>query len=196
MADKQKSFPTQPSFVGQKVYLRPATAEDIANIHHWDVQGEPQSMSCHARILRTAGESAELFKKSENSTNDQRFTVVKKKDKMPVGLVRFFGYNQLNRSVELGLLIDPDEHKKGYGTDALKVLCRYLFNYRGLNKVYAQTAIFNKGAVKLLEKLRFKKDATLRDHYFYQGDFHHGLVYSMLLCELHEWDPMGFESIL
>ncbi|MEA3296882.1 MAG: GNAT family protein [candidate division Zixibacteria bacterium] len=191
MGDNQKPLPTQPSFIGHKVYLRPTTAEDITNVHYWNVQSEPQSMACRALIFRTATESVERFRKSEKSANDQSFTVIRKKDKVPLGLVRFFGYNQLNRSAELGLLIDPDEQKKGYGADALKVLCRYLFNFRGLNKVHAQTPIFNKGAIKLLEKLEFKKDATLRDHYFYNGEFHNGFIYSMLLCELHEWDPMG-----
>lgn len=186
MAEKKPPLPAQPSLVGDKVYLRPTTAEDIVNMHHWSVLSEPQSMSSHARIIRTASEAAQLFKEAKRSSDVQGFAVVRKKDKIPVGMVRFFGLNQLNRSAELGLLIDPDEHRKGYGSDALKVLCRYLFRYRGLNKVYAMTAGFNTAAAALLESLQFKKDATLRDHYFYNGEFHPGFIYSLLLYEL-EW---------
>ena len=62
-------------------------------------------------------------------------------------------------------------------------MCRYLFKQCGLNKVYAQTAEFNEGAIKLLESLGFKRDATLRDHYFLNGRFHAGLIYSLLLFE-------------
>jgi len=40
--------------------------------------------------------------------------------------------------------------------------------------------------VKLLETLGFKKDAVLRDHYFYNGEFHNGFIYSLLLFEL-DW---------
>ncbi|MCK4302214.1 MAG: GNAT family N-acetyltransferase [candidate division Zixibacteria bacterium] len=186
MAEKKTPLPAQPSLVGDKVYLRPVTAEDIVNMHYWSVQSEPQSMSSHPRIIRTASEEAQLFKEAKRSPDKQGFAVVRKKDKMPVGMVRFFDLNQLNRSAELGLLIDPDEHRKGYGSGALKVLCRYLFKYRGLNKVYAQTAGFNTATAALLESLRFKKDATLRDHYFYNGEFHVGFIYSLLLYEL-EW---------
>ena len=186
MTEKKPQLPTQPSLVGDKVYLRPTTAEDIVNMHHWSVQSEPQSLSCRALILRTASEKAQLFKEAKRSPDKQGFAVCRKKDKIPVGNVGFFDLNQLNRSAELGLLIDLDEQRNGYGSDALKVLCRYLFKYRGLNKVYAMTAGFNTAAAALLESLRFKKDATLRDHYFYNGEFHPGFIYSLLLFEL-EW---------
>ncbi len=186
MAEKKPPLLEQPSLVGEKVYLRPTTAEDIVNNHRWSVLSEPQSLSCRPRTLRTASEAVQLFKEAKRTPDRQGFAVCRKKDKMPVGDVGFFDFNQLNRSAELGLLIDPDERSKGYGSDALKVLCRYLFQYRGLNKVYAQTAGFNTVTAALLESLQFKKDATLRDHYFYDGEFHPGFIYSLLLYEL-EW---------
>ncbi|RKX19168.1 MAG: N-acetyltransferase, partial [Candidatus Zixiibacteriota bacterium] len=52
-----------------------------------------------------------------------------------------------------------------------------------LNKVYAQTASFNKGSIKLLESLEFKLDGTLRQHHFYKGQFHNDLLYSLLKFE-------------
>lgn len=175
-----------PSLVGGKVYLRPTTAEDIANMYPWFVHCEPQSMSCRPRILPTPAELVESFNKREKSAEEEDFTVCRLKDNVPLGRIRFFGLNTLNRSAELGLLIDPEEQHHGYGTEAMRVLIRYLFKYRGLNKVHAQTAGFNKAAIGLLEKLGFKRDGTLRDHYFYDGSFHPGYVYSLLLYEL-DW---------
>ncbi|HQL24078.1 MAG TPA: GNAT family protein [candidate division Zixibacteria bacterium] len=77
-----------------------------------------------------------------------------------------------------------DEREKGYASDAMGVLCRYLFKFRGLNKVHAQTAEFNKGAIRLLGKLGFKRDGVLRDHYYHAGEFHAGYIYSLLAFEL------------
>ena len=172
-----------PNMIGAKVFLRPTTPLDITNMYHWSVLSDPQSMTCHPRIYRSAEETAEAFKREERSEREQRFTVVRSKDKAAVGLIRYFGYNALNRSAELGLLVDPDEQRQGYGTDAVKVLANFLFDYRGLNKVYAQTAGFNEGAVALLKGLGFKRDAVLRDHFFYRGVFHEGYIYSLLLFE-------------
>ncbi len=106
-----------------------------------------------------------------------------KKDEELVGYVSYFNYNPLNRSAELGILIAPEERKKGYAKDAIKTLTRYLFLYHGLNKVYVQTAHYNKGAKKLLEKLGFQQDAALRNHYYHDGEFHTGYIYSLLLFE-------------
>ena len=186
MADKKKSLPTAPSLVGEKVFLKPATPEDEANTYHWTLLSEPQSQSCRPWVFMPASEIADRIKKAEKSSSRQRFMVFRKDDLTPVAKVIYFDYNSLNRSAELGLIVDPDERRKGYGSDALKVLIRYLFTYRGLNKVYAQTAQFNTQTIALVESLGLKKDATLRDHYFYRGEFHHGLIYSLLQFEV-DW---------
>lgn len=186
MADKKKSFPTSPSLVGDKVFLRPATPEDEANTFHWTLLSDPQSQTCRPWVFSTASEVAERFKKAEKDPSRQRFMVLRKNDMTPVARVTYFDLNTLNRTAELGLVVDPDERRKGYGADALRVLIRYLFKYRGLNKVYAQTAQFNTQAIALVESLGLKKDATLRDHYFYGGEFHHGFIYSLLQFEL-DW---------
>ncbi|MCK4632434.1 MAG: GNAT family N-acetyltransferase [candidate division Zixibacteria bacterium] len=186
MKDKNKEFGTQPSFVGDKIFLRAVTVDDIANFHLWLLQNEPQTRSCRPYPIQSAAEATEAFRKREPSTNREFFAIVRKKDKVPVGKISYFDYNSLNRSAELGLLIDPDEQKKGHGNEAIRLLVKYLFRQRGFNKVYAQTAAFNKGAIKLLESLKFSKDATLRDHYFHDGEFHKGLIYSLLLYEF-DW---------
>ena len=183
MTDKPKIITTAPSLVGDKVYLRPATAEDVLNTHHWHLMSEPASMSCRPLTIRNAAAAAEAFKQEECSPNRQLFMVVRKKDNVPVGRTRFFDLNVHNRSAEFGMLIDPDERKKGHAREAVMLLCKYLFDVRGLNKVYAQTAEFNSGAIKLLERCGFQKDGTLRRHYFHKGEFYDGLIYSILQHE-------------
>jgi RimJ/RimL family protein N-acetyltransferase len=89
----------------------------------------------------------------------------------------------LNRSAELGYIVAPDEREEGYAKEGLKLIINYLFNEMNLNKVYAQTASFNKASIKLLESLDFQLDGTLRQHHFYKGDYHDDLIYSLLKFE-------------
>jgi len=135
-------------------------------------------------LFLTPAEAAERMKAKPRDPWDQRFAIVRKEDGQLVGAINMFDYNPLNRSIELGIIIDPDEREKGYASDAMGVLCRYLFKFRGLNKVHAQTAEFNKGAIRLLGKLGFKRDGVLRDHYYHAGEFHAGYIYSLLAFEL------------
>jgi RimJ/RimL family protein N-acetyltransferase len=183
MADDKPIITTQPALVGDKIYLRPATAEDIANTYHWFLLSDPATQTCRPQQMKTAAEPPEQFKGREKSPYQQQLIVVRKKDHTPVGRVSFFDFNPHNRSAELGIIIDPDVRRKGLGTEALKLLVGFLFNTRGLNKVYAQSAAFNAGARKLLEACGFRLDGTLRRHYFHQGEFHDGVIYSLLSHE-------------
>lgn len=186
MAEKPVTYPTAPSLVGEKLYLRPATPEDIANTHHWDLLSEPQLRASQPLPLYSAQEAVELFKKQERSPSEQTLIVVRKEGNLPIGRIRFFGLNALNRSAELGLIIDPEERRKGHGGEAIRILSRYLFRFRGLNKVYAQTSEKNAAACKLLEGAGFRRDGVLRHHYFADNEFSNGHLYSLLLFEV-DW---------
>lgn len=172
-----------PAFVGKKIYLRPVSPEDAASIQHWRVLSSMQTLSSRPMVFLTPLEAQERAKKDEKDPYAQRFGIVRIEDNMLVGGLGLFNHNPLNRSAEFGIVVDPDEQKKGYATEAVRLLVRYLFRYRGLNKMHAQTAAFNTKAVHLLEGLRFKRDAVLRDHYFHNGEFHAGYIYSLLSFE-------------
>lgn len=181
-------IPTQRSLIGEDIFLRPVTADDIANAHVWTVASDPQSMTCRPFPYKTAAEAAEIFKKKHdpNSLERQAFAIVRIEDKRPVGLIRYFSYNTANRSAELGFIVDPDERRQGMASDAVRTIVKHLFEQLGLNKVYAQTGSFNKASCSMLEKLGFKRDGVLRDHHFYNGEFHADYVYSLLRYEL-DW---------
>jgi len=185
MAQKKEQFPTQPSLVGKDVYLRPPTSDDIVNAHHWFVLSEPQAQACMPVPLRSAKQAVETF---QGNTDDGRqiLTIVRKEDKTPVGQIAFYSYNPLNQSAALGVIVDPDQRRNGFATDAMRVLVKYLFKHRNLNKVYAETPKFNTAAVALLESIGFKKDGALRNHHYYDGEYYDQLVYSFLRFEL-DW---------
>lgn len=186
MAAKKRPVEAQPSLAGEVVYLRPVNPDDAVNIQHWVTQLEPQSMTSRPMAFVSAMEAADNLKKKEKSPFEQRFTIVRMHDLAPVGAVSFFDYNPLNRSAELGVLVDPDEHRHGYAFEAMKLLTSYLFQYRGLNKVHAETAAYNEPAWRLLERLGFHRDGVLRSHYFYKGEFHDKFAYSLLQFEV-DW---------
>ncbi|UCD64803.1 MAG: GNAT family N-acetyltransferase [Candidatus Zixiibacteriota bacterium] len=184
MAEKPKPPPAPPSLVGKHVYLRASTAKDAVNIHYWFLQSDPQAQCCSAMRLLTTSQAAEVAEQDLKATDREKFTIVRKSDDLPVGQVAYFNYNALNRSAELGLIMDPDERKQGLGREAMKLLIKYLFRFRDLNKVYAQTAEFNDAAIALLESIGFEKDGTLRQHHFYDGEYHDQLIYSLLRFDM------------
>ncbi|MFH2056202.1 MAG: GNAT family protein [bacterium] len=184
MSVDKEQVPAPPSLTGDKVYLRAMTLADLELMYLWSVRTDPQFQTCRPRVLRTVAETVESYKTRVVSESQQRFAICLKQDGTPVGTASFFNLNTLNRSAELGLLIDPEQHRQGYGSDGLRGLIKFLFHYRNLHKVHAQTSAPNLPTIGLLEKLGFTRDAVLRDHYFWEGAYHPGYVYSLLKSEL------------
>lgn len=176
-------LPTIPSLIGKDVYLRPADAADYELTYQWFLTSDPQSQTCRHSFLTTPANAAERGRHREQTPDRGEFIIVRIEDDQPVGKLSFFNLNMLNRSAELGYTVDPDEQKKGYGGEGLRLLIKYLFLQLNLNKVYAQTGSFNKASIKLLESLDFKLDGTLRQHHYYNGDLYDDLVYSLLRFE-------------
>jgi len=176
-------FPTTPALIGKKIYLRSALPEDYILIHQWFNASDPQSQTCHFVKIMTPDERVKKMKERVNPEDEGRFVIAAKDDHRLVGNISYFHLNMLNRACEIGYLISPDERGNGYAREALQVLINYLFLELNLNKVYAQTASFNKASIKLLESLEFKLDGTLRQHHYFKGDLYDDLVYSLLRFE-------------
>ncbi len=176
-------FPTTPTLVGKNIYLRAAAPDDYLEIHQWFNASDPQAQSCHSIRVISPEEKVKKMQKKEPRDDEGRFAIVEKENHRLVGEIAYFHMNMLNRAAELGYLIAPEERGSGYAKEALQLLIKYLFLDLNLNKVYAQTASFNKGSIKLLESLEFKLDGTLRQHHYYKGDLYDALLYSLLKFE-------------
>ncbi|MBN2226402.1 MAG: GNAT family N-acetyltransferase [candidate division Zixibacteria bacterium] len=183
MKETNPQFPTIAALVGKTIYLRPMTSDDILQTYSWFLTSDPQSQTCHQVVLATPQEAAERHRKREPNPERGDFVIVRKEDHELVGKLSYFHLNMLNRSAELGYLVAPDERAQGYAKEGIRLLVHYLFRNQNLNKVYAQTASFNKPSIALLESLDFKLDGTLRQHHYYNGDLYDDLVYSLLRFE-------------
>jgi len=176
-------FPTSPTLIGKKVYLRPAAPEDYLEVHSWFNSSDPQSQTCHAVRIMSPEERVKKMHKKEYRDDEGRFVVAATENHRLVGEISYFHMNMLNRSAELGYIVAPAERGNRFAKEALQLLVKYLFLDMNLNKVYAQTASFNKASIKLLESIEFKLDGTLRQHHYYKGDLYDDLVYSLLRFE-------------
>lgn len=185
MADKKPAPPTSPTLIGEKLFLRPATGEDIANTHHWWLQSDSDTQATPEPLL-SASEAADLYRKQERSVHRQEFVAIRHADNLLVARVGYAQFNPYNRSAEIRVLVDPEVRRKGVGTEAARLMIAYLFSRLGLNKVWMQCSANNAEAIALIEGLGFKKDATLRQHYFAGAEFVDGCIYSLLR---YEWSP-------
>jgi RimJ/RimL family protein N-acetyltransferase len=85
-------------------------------------------------------------------------------------------------NVGAGLL--PEARGKGYGTQAQRLLVRYLFAHSPLYRVEADTELDNVAEQRALEKAGFHREGVIRGAGWRDGAWRDGVVYSILRSDL------------
>jgi RimJ/RimL family protein N-acetyltransferase len=89
----------------------------------------------------------------------------------------------------IGIGLAPEFRGHGYGSEAQRVLARYLFAHTQVNRIEATTEITNVAEQRALEKAGFTREGVLRGTTFRQGRWHDQVIYSVLRGEvkLEDW---------
>jgi RimJ/RimL family protein N-acetyltransferase len=85
-----------------------------------------------------------------------------------------------NRSAELGIWIGKPYWDKGYGTDAVRTLCRFGFREMNLQRVHLRVYETNPRGRRAYEKVGFKEEGRLRRSHFVDGRYVDVLVMGLL----------------
>lgn len=95
-------------------------------------------------------------------------------------------WNPTYRSASLGYCLDDAAWGHGYATEAAHALLQWAFTTLDLNRVQAETDTRNKVSARVLEKLGFVHEGTLREDCVVNGDVSDSWVYGLLR---REWQP-------
>lgn len=91
----------------------------------------------------------------------------------------------------IGIMLMPEFRGLGYGSEAQRLLIRYLFAHTQFNRVEATTEITNLGEQRALEKAGFTREGVLRGTTFRQGRWHDQVIYSVLRHEVDPEEPVA-----
>jgi len=117
-------------------------------------------------------------------TSKKATFIVQKKDGANIGLMVYFG--ESSGSITIGYAIEPSNHGKGYGTEALQLMVDYLFLAKEIHRVQANTDPENKVSQRILDKVGFKKEGVSRKSSFVRGQWRDEYHYSLLREEWKE----------
>ena len=80
----------------------------------------------------------------------------------------------------IGIALLPEARGKGYGTQAQRLLARYLFAHTTAQRIEAATEVGNVAEQRALEKAGFTREGVLRGTGWRDGAYRDGVWYSML----------------
>lgn len=92
--------------------------------------------------------------------------------------------NWRNRSAVVGIMVGDSAYwGRGYGTDAMQLLLRFLFEQMDMHRVSLQVFGYNQRAVRSYEKCGFVQEGVHRDAIYYDGRYHDEITMAILSTE-------------
>lgn len=124
-----------------------------------------------------------LFDGLSQESKAIRFSIIKKDSNEIIGSC---GYNDLdfeNGKAEIGYDIAKSFWGRGYATEAISSLLEHGFSSLKLNRIEARVDPRNVNSMKLLQKLNFRFEGTLRQYERVDGKFNDLSIYSKLISD-------------
>jgi aminoglycoside 6'-N-acetyltransferase len=89
------------------------------------------------------------------------------------------------RFAAIDLALHDDHQGRGYGSDAVRTLARYLFETRGHHRLTIDPAVANARAIRCYERVGFRPVGVMRQYERgADGTWHDGLLMELLAGEL------------
>lgn len=89
--------------------------------------------------------------------------VIETSDGISVGFVDLQHYDPLHHRAEVGIVVVPEQQRKGIATESLRLLAGYVSLHLGIHQLYALVPEGNKASEALFRKCGYKETANLED---------------------------------
>ena len=186
-ANSVMSLPT-PTLRTARFLLRPFTEADTNAIfalqsnprvlRYWDAPPWRERAQAERFIVRC--------KQMEQEGSGARLAIERTADAMFIGWCVLMNWDAAYRSAMLGYCLDEPAWGQGFATEAAGTLLQWAFNTLDLNRVQSEADTRNAASDRVLEKLGFLREGTLRENCIVDGEVSDSWVYGLLR---RQWKP-------
>lgn len=166
---------------GKRVYLSPMNIEDAEIYVKWlSDLSTAENLGNAANTISLTSEKEWIEKNSHLC----QYAIVKSETDEVIGNCGFNSLDHIKQCGEVGLFIGDEENRnKGYGTEALKLLVTFGFDYLNLNNIMLKVFSFNERAIKCYEKVGFKEFGRRRQAYYLKGKYYDEIYMDIIRSE-------------
>jgi RimJ/RimL family protein N-acetyltransferase len=170
---------------GASVRLRPLARSDYARVFPW--YNDPEIVAPYDRF---SVDSFEEFVRAVESAPDDptalapRFVVERRTEGDVVGVVGHYRAHPVLEYVDVWYVLGvPGARGHGLGREAVGLLVDHLYRTTSVERVGATCDVENVASYRLVERLGFRWEGTLRAALFHHGRWHDVRVYGVTRTE-------------
>ena len=169
--------------VGERLYLSPRSVEDVEKYTEWMNDFETTDYTGRSHQTMTL-EGERKYIEESNQKNENTFAIIESKEDKLIGSIGLHRINHIKRTATLGIFIGDKEYRgKGYGTEAIRLILDFGFNYLNLNNIKLDLMEFNERALACYKKCGFKEYGRRRKCNFINGKYYDTIEMDILAEE-------------
>lgn len=155
---------------GNNIYLEPITDQYTDRIIKWRNSENVKKYFLDRETLTI--EKHRSWLKNVVETGKAVQFVIFESSGWPIGSVYLRDVDRKNRNAEFGIYIGEEtERGKGYGSEALELICKYGFSELGLHKITLRVLQSNAKAINVYKKMGFVHEGCFKDQVFADGKY-------------------------
>jgi [ribosomal protein S5]-alanine N-acetyltransferase len=132
------------------------------------------------KSIEEAEKFIDIFATNYIEKRGVRWGIERKGDQEIIGTIGFHAWLPKHKRAEIGYEIHPDYWRKGYTREALIKIISYGLREMDLTRIGAVVFTENEASNRLLTKMGFQKEGTLKDYMYQNGKPHDTFIYSLL----------------
>jgi RimJ/RimL family protein N-acetyltransferase len=173
---------------GKRVRLRAVEPEDWRFFSAWSEDTETARQTYFIPFPKSEAAARkwteeEALKKPEN---DQFRLVIENQDGQFVGTINTHTCEPRNGTFRYGIAILSEHWRKGYASEAIRLILRYYFDELNYQKVNVDIFDFNEPSLQLHRYLGFREEGRLRSMIYTNGKYHDSLVSGLTADEFRQ----------
>ncbi len=151
---------------GNTVSLTNFKTSDVLQSIAWSISS-PESFFLLNSVLPLTSEDLVL----ELNTPDRDLYLINDKKGARQGLLRIYNINKINKRALLALTLLPSGNNAKILQEAGELAIEKLFSKDGITKIYAHALSYEQEYKLILNKLLFKKEGTLKEHFYFDNKY-------------------------
>ncbi len=176
-------FSAFPELTTDRLLLRQMTTNDAGVIFR--LRSDKEVMKYIDRPLTESIEDAikwiEMINESMQNEEGVSWAICLKEDPTTlIGSIGFWRMQKQHYRAEIGYLLHPSFHGKGFMSEAINKAVEFGFEKMKLHSIEAIIDPRNKASAKALEKTGFNKEAHFKENYYWNGVFCDTAIYSKI----------------
>jgi RimJ/RimL family protein N-acetyltransferase len=168
-----------------RIALRPFREDDWKAVYAWVRDPEIKNNFRFTQKDLTEDDMKKFVQNQIKNTGSESVSLVLYDKADPeqkyIGSVSLKNIDSQDQNAELAIVIGSADYRgKGYGQEALYLICEHGFNILNLHKVYLTCVAHNEGAIKSYEKFGFTHEGLRKEQIFQAGQFHDEVLMGIL----------------